>query len=237
VGKLPFISKSDDEIRQDFIHAYERLVRAGRAFDNGQPSEAPRIATEVDLFVYDHGRKTTSLLTHLGRHKIQFVNTAKALNPNNLLTETPLVMAHVTNSGFEYIALKGDGPPHYYEQAPQQFAKWWEKGVLRNLGRRVYSRKNLIHFFRNMAGGGHVTSSFQLKEENTAQDFADLSRTNTGGLVFSDGKNEYVPQFGPEYATVRQIGWELEQTLRNSCADLISNAQTSSSAGPRMKKV
>lgn len=42
-----FEPTSCSERERLFIHAYERLVRAGAAYDQGHPSEAPDIAKEV----------------------------------------------------------------------------------------------------------------------------------------------------------------------------------------------
>jgi hypothetical protein len=86
---LSFIPKTSEELHGDFIGAFERLVRAGKAFDEGHFSEAPRIAAEVYLFVHDHGRSATSLLTHVGRKKTDFIDTAVPLNSKNLLAEAP----------------------------------------------------------------------------------------------------------------------------------------------------
>ena len=72
-----FETTSRSERERLFVHAYERLVRAGAAYDQGHWSEAPDIAKEVFNFVYDHG-STKSILTQLGlRETLEFTSTAK----------------------------------------------------------------------------------------------------------------------------------------------------------------
>jgi hypothetical protein len=41
-----FIPKTADELKRDFVGAFERLVRAGKTFDEGHSTEAARIAAE-----------------------------------------------------------------------------------------------------------------------------------------------------------------------------------------------
>jgi hypothetical protein len=144
-------------------------------------------------------------------------------------------MLHMVSNGFEYVALRGEGPPPLYNQPALPLSKWWENPVLRDPKRRTYSRKSLIHHFRNTLGGGHVASGFHPREDKPAEEFADLSRTNSGGWTYSDGKNTFVPTYGAEYATVRQIGWEMERTLERSCQDIIEGAHLIPVAGLRMK--
>jgi hypothetical protein len=153
-----FIPKTADELQRDFVGAFERLVRAGKTFDEGHSTEAARIAAEVYLFVHDRGRSATSLLTHVGRQNTNFMDTATPLNPKNLLAETPLVTMQMFSNGFAYVAIRGDGPPPIYDLPPLPFSKWCGKPVLRDPKRRTYSRKNLVHHFRNTLGGGHVAA-------------------------------------------------------------------------------
>ena len=71
-----FEDKTRDELERNLVEAYERLVRAGRAFDAGHRSEAPNIAKEV--FSLIDRTKGRALLKHLGLADVPFISTASA---------------------------------------------------------------------------------------------------------------------------------------------------------------
>lgn len=76
--------KPISEIERAFIEGYERLVRAGGAYDAGHLSEAPDVAKEVMTFVYDHGG-INSILTHLGaKETLTFVDSSKPRSMDGL---------------------------------------------------------------------------------------------------------------------------------------------------------
>ncbi len=214
------VARQSQELEKDFAETFRRLVRAGAAFDEGHGYEAAGIAAIVYVFVHEGGKRSPSLLTLLGRKSdMQFIDSAAPLNPKNLATETPLVMMRAGSDGFVYQALKDQGPP--LNLPPASFSKWWEKPVLRDPQRRRFSRKNLIHFYRHFRGGGHVGKQHEPQDNVPAQAFADMSATDPGAWVFNNGVQSFVPEYGADYASVRQIGWEIEQTLRYGCSDLI----------------
>jgi hypothetical protein len=210
-------NKSEDELRRNFLHAFDALTLSAKSYDEGYYGEAVRLAATVHVFVHDHGKSSVSLLTHLKRKSIAFVSTAVPLNPRNLLTEMPLVMMRLSSDqpSVFYVPRLDDGPPIGRSEEP--FHKWWDAGVMRDNRRRIFSRKNLISNMRHREGGAHVDG--QLDEM-----FADLGRNNSMGWVGISAGEKFVPAYGPEYASVRQIAHELTLTLRAYCADLLPPA-------------
>jgi hypothetical protein len=66
---------------------------------------------------------------------------------------------------------------------------------------------------RHKEGGGHV-------DPDIDEVFADLNRRNSMGWYLMTAGGDFLPEYAPQYATTRQIAWELEQTLQGNCADL-----------------
>jgi hypothetical protein len=217
---IVFVKRDRAELEREFKEAFLRLTTAGRNFDEGHGYEAAAVASAVYVFVHEGGKRSPSLLTLLDlKSGLLFVDSASPLNPRNYFTETPLVLMEVRSEGFTYKAIRDQGPP--LNLPPLRFGKWWEKPVLRDRKRRAFSRKNLIHFFRHFRGGGHAGRQHEPQGELPAQAFSDMSLGDPGNWIFVNNGRELVPEYGADYASVRQIGWELEQTLRGHCGELI----------------
>ncbi len=205
-------SRDRSELERDFIEAFHRLRRAGEAFDNGDGFEAASIASSVYVFVHDASRKQPSLMTMLGiKEGTRFFDSARAINPDNLLSEHPLVIIQLGGGHSGYAARKDTG--NEGPLPPLAFSRWWEKAVLRDSKRRLFSRKNLITLFRNDRGGGHVSKQYQPRDGVPAEALAELANGDSDGWLFNDKGGTYRPLYHLAYASVRQIGWELEQTL------------------------
>ncbi len=67
---------------------------------------------------------------------------------------------------------------------------------------------------RNLTGSAHVSEKWD-------DSFASLERKNPAGLVFFNNNKHFIPEFGPEYGSIRQIAYELGITLRNNCSDVL----------------
>jgi hypothetical protein len=211
------IKKTVDETLRDFRHTFGFILLSSQAYDNGYKGEAARLAAVVYMLVHDYGKSAVSLLKQMGRKNIDFVNTSVSLNPRNLLTEMPLVIMRLTagqgKDSLEYLPRLAENP----QPIPNPilpFEKWWNMPVIRDDHRRTISRKNIVFHMRHSEAGAHVDSSIDGV-------FADIRRVNSMGWVVSTNEGNYVPEYGPEYASMRQIAWEVEQTLRRNFQDLI----------------
>lgn len=207
------IRKSNEELKTNFSQAFGFLEKSLNDFANGHEHEAIRIAAMVYIFVHDNGKKTVSLLQHFNRKDIAFFNTARPVDPRNLLTEHPLVVLQIGPQSQKALPLFISESIHAYPPLP--FSKWWEAPVLRDNRRRLFSRKNLVFTMRNKLGGGHVSSDID-------EAFADLNRKNSMGWHKGSNSNSGIPLLGFEFATVAQIGHELRTTLKQNCAELLS---------------
>ncbi|MGH7121376.1 MAG: hypothetical protein ACREFP_20705 [Acetobacteraceae bacterium] len=238
MSQRDYIPKAEPEIRRDFAVAFERLVRAELAYDAGHCSDALAIAALVYLFCHDKGRNTRSLLS-LARRKdtIGFRDTGVPMNPRNVLTEFPLALVQVTagpeGEHFHYRPAR-DETLAIVGNKEARFSAWWEATVIRDRERRSFSRKNLTFFFRNKMGGAHVSEGYDRLDEMASAAFADLARSDPGAWIMRSGAVLLRPEYGVQFATVRQIGWELEQTLRRHCGDLLGDEQVLQPSMPRM---
>ena len=227
------IDKTDEEREREFRDAFSRLQRVNSSFDEGNIFETGAIASNVFSLVHDASKRQPSALTVVGRKTgLNFVDTVAPLNPNNLASDIPMAKMEVASEGFRYLPILDTGPSFLYSQPNQPFQRWWNTPVIKSQGGQTYSRKNLIFHFRHERGG-HVGESYQSRDGQPAADFAALSRDNVGAWSYSDGTRKYVPEFGAEHATVRQIGWEVEQTLLRNCADLLEPPRPTSEMAMR----
>ncbi|MCP3907512.1 MAG: hypothetical protein GY712_05790, partial [Oceanicoccus sp.] len=81
------------------------------------------------------------------------------------------------------------------------FPEWWNKIVLKDNNQNSFSRRELILALSNKDGGAHV-------DPNLDSAYADLTRNNSVGIVFSDGQT-YQAVKDVELHTVRQIAYEV----------------------------
>ena len=206
--------KTRDELFRNFREVFDALQIASRAYDNGQMGAAPLLAGTIYTFVHDKGKRTRSLLSLVNRKDILFLNTARPINPKNLMTEMPLVMIKIATDGSSGFVPRFGELPENNPVPEQEFRTWWNSSILRDKKKRELTRKNLISHVRNKEGGGHVDPSVEAT-------FAELNRNNSMGWEFGYGNKFFVPEYGPHYASVRQIAYELDQTIRQHCADIL----------------
>lgn len=233
-----YIPKTSEEVEAAFITAFEQLVRAGISYDAGDHAQVLVVSTLVYLFVHDHGRSAVSLLTQAGhKNSIRYRDTGTPLNPKNLLTEHPLASVQIVQNAegqyFQYLPVR-DTTAAFIGDKEGRFGTWWEAHVLRDPKRREFSRKNLVFFFRNKMGGAHASEGYDRLETVAAAAFADLAQGDAGGWIMATGQSRFRPEYGVQFATVRQIGWELEQTLRRHCSNLVGDRPLPLPSAPRM---
>lgn len=215
------IQKSSEEKIEEFKNSFWRLQRANASYDQGNIFETGTIALNIFALLHDASKRQPSGLTVIGRKNgLRLVDTSIPLDPKNLLSEFPMCFIRTTTAAMIYQPLLGDGPEISYQKPPQSPTSWWNAKVIKSSDSRTYSRKNLVFHFRHERGG-HIGANYRTQDNASAEDFAALGRENTGGWVWSNGEVVYEPKYGPEYATVRQIGWEVEKSILAHCPDIV----------------
>jgi len=88
------------------------------------------------------------------------------------------------------------------------FGKWWEEPVIRDAKRRLLSRKNLVFSLRNQDGGAHFDT------ELTDPVYRGIAKENSVPWMFLSEGNKPRPLVDLHLATMRQIGWEMQASLK-----------------------
>ncbi|MCZ3364894.1 MULTISPECIES: hypothetical protein [Methanobacterium] len=186
------------------------LLRSVETYDNGEESEAKNMAVTIRKLVYDHGSNSVSLLTHLNKKDMLFYDTARDLDPKDIMSKSTLaclsMRAGPNISQSIYIPNLDDENVSRNVKVP--FDDWWEKEVIRDMQGRVITREELVTTVCNKDGGAHIDAN--LKNET----YADLTRNNSFGIKFSKGTNnigEPIPNV--ELASIRQIAHEVLKSL------------------------
>ncbi len=106
--------------------------------------------------------------------------------------------------GGRYVPLL-DAVPEDRQRPPAHFAMWWGKKVYARAG---LGRRELVLALANTDGGAHVDPRLE-------DAYVDLTRRNALGWGYSDSEGRNAPFEGnAARASVRQIAWELLETLR-----------------------
>lgn len=94
------------------------------------------------------------------------------------------------------------------------FAEWWNEPVLVIQGGGSLSRRLLVLNLADTDGGAHV-------DDELDETYMAVSRENATGNVIRDERDIPLPVHeGPQFAAVRQIAYEVIETLRKSNPEL-----------------
>lgn len=93
----------------------------------------------------------------------------------------------------------------------ERFRDWWGARVIVTSEGEVFTRKDIVYLVANEDGGAHVSLAQRRK-------YARLARYV--GLGFqATYKGEPYPLPNPALAAMRQIAWEVGETLKNVVGD------------------
>lgn len=204
------IARSNDDLLNELRDQFRFLVRSGRHYDDGDESEAKNIALRVRVLVHDTGQ-SVSLLNRLSvKDRLQFVNTAPPAKAANPLPMAGLAAWTVADDELSarWIATLGQQPPDRWRSG-MKFKQWWEQKVTKDASGVLWSRREFVLALANQDGGAHV--------DDLDPEYLVLTRRNGMGWRFHPAGTDDAgfPMAGnPVYASVRQVGWELEWTMR-----------------------
>ena len=196
-------NQSDEELESHLAEHMQFLRTSADAFDAGFDGEAKRIAVSIRVLVHDTVR-SKSLLGQLGRKNQKFIDSAFPVVPQNKSTHSGLVVTTMAPGiGARYVPFLDEAPHGQLKEI--DFESWWNASVFVDSSGRGLSRRDLVLTVANQDGGAHVDAALNAK-------YADLSRNNSLGWMYSDGTRTE-PLGGPERAALRQIGHEVLKTL------------------------
>lgn len=197
---MPKVKQTKDELITHLKENLGFLKASAAAFDAGQTGESKRLAVSIRVLLHDT-RHSKSLLGLLGwKEGHSFFDTANNYDPKNILSHHGLVRLSFKDGNSSYSAPLDDaspGRPYKYVKFPD----WWNEVVIVDSKKSKFNRRELLLSLADTDGGAHVDPELD-------QAYADLSRNNSVGWVFSDVNGER-PLEGVELHSVRQIAHEV----------------------------
>jgi hypothetical protein len=197
---MPKVKQSKQELLEHLHENLGFLKASAAAFDAGHTGEARRLAVTIRVLLHDT-KNSKSLLGLLGlKQNTGYLDTATDLNPKNLMSHHGLVGLKMGGGGGSYFAPLADTMP---EQPNKYilFPDWWNKVVIKDSNKNTFNRRELVLALANKDGGAHV-------DPDLDQAYADLTRNNSVGWVFSNGTDSS-PINEVELYSVRQIAYEV----------------------------
>ena len=212
--------RSRDDLLVELHEQLAALRSSSAAYDSGTLWEAKRLATVAYVLLHDGGRNSCSLLGQLGL-KGQFLSTVRRLD------SPPLPLAIIKMEMGKGATFAPFLAEHSTEKNFLSFNKWYEEIVFEN-GHLKQKRKNLIFTLRSQAGGAHVDSEIKDEAFQFLSSKSQWVISSNGPGTAKDAAGNEVPcppelehvfdgLDGPvpngNLATMRQIAWEIDQTL------------------------
>lgn len=208
MGRKGRKKRSKGDLEKELRDQLSVLLHACNSYDKGLKAIGKHIAVCLRVLLHHRGQ-SEALLQQVGLRDIDFMDTARVLNPRNLLSDCLLCVMVMSSDGAEYrprcVVGGGAIPPRWVP-----FADWWDMPILKDRQGRTFNRRELILHVANTDGGAHVDP--ELDEAYMA-----LSRENSLGWVFTDGNVE-IPLGVAELPCMRQIAHEVLETLRKKGA-------------------
>jgi len=226
-------TKTEADLREALARQVRHLRRSFDAYDNGHHEEAERIAAVIYILVHDDNSsrkiRSRSLLGQLSeKGRMRFAQTSgvdlrERIAPNQWRTPTPLCAPTVKGGVGVYVPIGGNFLHGRLSMVP--FSEWWEQPIMENPYGNTLSRKNLVFALRTKDGGGHIDPNITDGVYHWAS-----SGRSAGYRVTSDGVEigqplplghngkgalppDYIRIPNAHWATMRQIGWELEVSM------------------------
>jgi hypothetical protein len=210
-----------DELVSHLRDQLDFMQRSAEAYDDGAEGEAKRLATVIRVLVHDTD-KSHSLLSLLQlKNSLRYRDSSEPINPGNLLPTPGLVIMEVTaggpSGGGRYVHASKIGLAPFRENH-KHFKDWWSDPVTHLQG-ATYSRRNYVLTTANKEGGAHV-------DPRLDESWGDLTHNNALGWMYFSSSPEGVVETPFEgnlgLASVRQIAWELDGTIREQLGHLLS---------------
>ena len=201
--------RSREEILGRLSYHRKALNVLSELFDRGEPLAALGLAVSVYQIVHDSSNRDRSLLTQLGlRAGLRFVASAPPADLSNPLRQDVLTYKRIvmTERGAvgSYQPILGEG---WADQRLIQFHRWWEQERIYLDGDAWMNRRKLTFTLRSQEGGTHYDA--EIKNPY----FEKMSTKGlTTPMVLSES-NPPQPILAAEFAAMRQVAWELGETL------------------------
>lgn len=197
---------TQNQLSERFDEQKRLLELHCESYDDGEEVMALSIACAIRVFVHDT-RRSTSLLTHIGKKSSDFLSTSNR-------SEGPVQLGLVRRINVGVRDGRG-GEAKYWplcderhfpsptESSLLSFENWWTEDVFKSQSHSL-SRRDLVLFVANRDGGAHVDGDVDLRYDAFRKSWSggsSLVGTGSGSVRGYDNI--------PTYPGVRQIGYEL----------------------------
>lgn len=203
--RADFLEKTNEQLKF--------LIKSAKAYDDGDFSEAVRMATSLRVLLNSSGRDNISLLRHLQGTDWRFMDTAFKFSSTNAMTHTGLAYLRASESAARFIPLVASGfPTTHTSRLP--YPEWWRQAiVIRDKDGNKFTRWHLVDWVANQDGGTHVDAS-------VSESFHKLKRLDGSGWRTRIGGID-VPVAGVIDTSVRQVAHECIRTFERRLPNII----------------
>lgn len=211
------ISQNLGDLQQQLVDQLNFLISSCLAFDDGNTTEAKRLAATIRVLVHDTD-SSISVFKQLGI-KTTFFNSGHIFSEDTEpsvrgLAKLSLVNRLLGNSLHQYAPIFEK--PDFNSINPEgmvDFKAWWHQPIIADKEGNVFTRKSIVLSMANQDGGSHVDPGleetyYKLTRLNSVQD--ELVIIEGEITVESVANLTPIPvTVSPAYYTVRQIAHEI----------------------------
>lgn len=172
-----------------------------QAYDDGNASEAVRVAISLRIIFYNKG-KSVSLLAHLGSPSIKIMSVAEDIDrPDRFFAGLTTLRIHPTALQQEFMPKLGAASVKRIVPVDQ----WWEQDIVfQDPNKRfTINRKDLVLAAANKDGGAHVDAML-----NERYQFIEQGAGWSMNVNPPNGSSIVVRATNGHLASLRQMGWE-----------------------------
>jgi hypothetical protein len=210
------VPRDEGEYLGAFHTQLELLNNAAKGFDDGSLAEAQNLATRIRVLVYDGPGRGRSFLGQIGvKERLPYLDTAQAEDPPGVIGfGGGLCMISATvgpSEGSSRYSAPLDRLAPERLHPPSAFVDWWEDEVLADDRGNSFSRSAFVLAVANQDGGSHFDDTLDAA-------YAELTRDRSlSSFQPGPGGDESFKNIAPP--TIRQVAYELEQTLTNEIVE------------------
>lgn len=202
--------RSNQELLDQLNEQLEFLRKSCESFDEGNHSEAKRIAIAIRVILHD-GNNSVSILKQLGiKDSIEFLDSIPKINPNNLLPSSDFLKIRVDSGSISYSPILNNSP-FFDVKRRFKFGIWNSEPIYKN-NSLLWSRADFILKLANKEGGAHFDPKPDANYKSIVEEGKNrwtLNR-NTSSNTQSEALN---PEENIVFVALRQIGFEVLETL------------------------